>query len=84
MHCGVHYLWFAFVCFLIRSHPPPPGAVPGQQGRFLPPSAPQKRAQRVGGKRIGQPRHPMQTLCDEVRVRVSLRVTELVEPVLVL
>ena len=20
---GVHYLWFAFVCFLIRSHPPP-------------------------------------------------------------
>ena len=21
--CGVHYLWFAFVCFLIRSHPPP-------------------------------------------------------------
>ena len=22
--CGVHYLWFAFVCFLIRSHPPPP------------------------------------------------------------
>ena len=23
--CGVHYLWFAFVCFLIRS-PPPPGS----------------------------------------------------------
>ena len=22
--CGVHCLWFAFVCFLIRSHPPPP------------------------------------------------------------
>ena len=22
--CGVHYLWFAFVCFLIRSHPPWP------------------------------------------------------------
>ena len=22
--CGVHYLWFAFVCFLIRSHPPSP------------------------------------------------------------
>ena len=22
--CGVHYLWFAFVCFLIRSHPPGP------------------------------------------------------------
>ena len=21
--CGVHYLWFAFVCFLIRSHTPP-------------------------------------------------------------
>ena len=20
-YCGVHYLWFAFVCFLIRSHP---------------------------------------------------------------
>ena len=26
--CGVHYLWFAFVCFLIRSpHPPPPEAL---------------------------------------------------------
>ena len=22
--CGVHYLWFAFVCFLIRSRPPSP------------------------------------------------------------
>ena len=22
--CGVHYLWFAFVCFLMRSPPPPP------------------------------------------------------------
>ena len=22
--CGVHYLWFAFVCFVIRSPPPPP------------------------------------------------------------
>ena len=22
--CGVHYLWFAFVCFLIRSPPPSP------------------------------------------------------------
>ena len=21
--CGLHYLWFAFVCFLIRSPPPP-------------------------------------------------------------
>ena len=21
LYCGVHYLWFAFVCFLIRSHP---------------------------------------------------------------
>ena len=20
--CGVHYLWFALVCLLIRSHPP--------------------------------------------------------------
>ena len=28
--CGVHYLWFAFVCFLIRSHPPldPPPPLP--------------------------------------------------------
>ena len=25
--CGVHYLWFAFVCILIRS-PPPPGPPP--------------------------------------------------------
>ena len=23
--CGVHYLWFAFVCSLIRSHPHPRG-----------------------------------------------------------
>ena len=22
--CGVHYLWFAFACYLIRSPPPPP------------------------------------------------------------
>ena len=22
-YCGVHYLWFAFVCFLVRSPPPP-------------------------------------------------------------
>ena len=29
--CGVHYLWFAFVCFLIRSHPPPPSAWPCQR-----------------------------------------------------
>ena len=21
-YCGVHYLWFAFVCFVIGSHPP--------------------------------------------------------------
>ena len=26
--CGVHYLWFAFVCFLIRSHPPMFGPCP--------------------------------------------------------
>ena len=26
--CGVHYLWFAFVCFLIRSHPPSPPPPP--------------------------------------------------------
>ena len=25
--CGVHYLWFAFVCFLIRSPPPPPHGI---------------------------------------------------------
>ena len=24
----VHYLWFAFVCFLIRSHTPPVQATP--------------------------------------------------------
>ena len=47
--------------------PPPPGAVTGQQGESLPPSPPQKRAQRVGGKRVGQPRRPMHTLCDEHR-----------------
>ena len=26
--CGVHYLWFAFVCFLIRSPSPPPQQTP--------------------------------------------------------
>ena len=31
----------------------------------LPPSPSQKRAQRVGGKRTGQPRRPVQTLSDE-------------------
>ena len=46
---------------------PPPGAVTGQQAESLPPSPPQKRAQRAGGKRVGQPRRPMQTLCDEHR-----------------
>ena len=24
-YCGVHYLWFPFVCFLIRSSPPQNG-----------------------------------------------------------
>ena len=46
---------------------PPPGAVTGQQAESLPPSPPQERAQRAGGKRVGQPRRPMQTLCDEHR-----------------
>ena len=46
---------------------PSPGAVTGHQGETLPPSPPQKRAQRAGGKRVGQPRRPMQTLCDEHR-----------------
>ena len=46
---------------------PSPGAVTGRQGESQPPSPPQKRAQRAGGKRVGQPRHPMQTLCDEHR-----------------
>ena len=45
--------------------PSPPGAVAGQPGQLLPTSSPQKRAQRVGGKRTGQPRRPMQTMCDE-------------------
>ena len=26
--CGVHYLWFAFVCFLMRSHRPQPPTCP--------------------------------------------------------
>ena len=45
--------------------PPPQGRC--NQGSFSPPSPSQKRAQQVGGKRIGQPRRPMQTLCDEHR-----------------
>ena len=32
--CGVHYLWFALVCFLIRSHPPSPPS-----NTSLPPSS---------------------------------------------
>ena len=44
--------------------PSPPGAVPGQSRQPLPPSPPHKRAQWVGGKRTGQPRRPMQTLCE--------------------
>ena len=47
--------------------PSPQGAGPGQPRQILPPSPPQKRAQRVGGKRTGQQRRPMQTLCDEHR-----------------
>ena len=50
------------------SPPPSPGAATGHQGESLPPSPPQKRAQRAGGKRVGQPRRrPMQTPCDEHR-----------------
>ena len=45
----------------------PQGAVTGHQGESLPPSPPQKRAQRAGGERVGQARGPMQTLCDEHR-----------------
>ena len=46
--------------------PSPPGALPGQPRQLLPPYPPKdKRAQRVGGKRRGQPRCPMRTLCDE-------------------
>ena len=50
-----------------RGRTPPPRAVTGQQGESLPPSPPQKRAQRAGGTRVGQPRRPMQTLCNEHR-----------------
>ena len=46
---------------------PSPGAVTGRQGESQPPSPPQKRAQRAGEERVGQPRRPMQTLCDEHR-----------------
>ena len=46
---------------------PSPGAVTGRQGESQPPPPSQKRAQRAGGKRVGQPRRPMQTLCDEHR-----------------
>ena len=31
--CGVHYLWFAFVCFLIRSHPPQRTAPPSHRAQ---------------------------------------------------
>ena len=36
--CGVHYLWFAFVCFLIRSHPPIALRCGGRRGRAHEPS----------------------------------------------
>ena len=32
--CGVHYLWFAFVCFLIRSHTPPASPVHGSPEKW--------------------------------------------------
>ena len=35
--CGVHYLWFAFVCFLIRSHPPKTQPPPPFLVALLPP-----------------------------------------------
>ena len=46
--------------------PPPPRAVPGHQGSFSP-LPPTEKAKRVGGKRTGQPRRPIQTPCDEHR-----------------
>ena len=47
--------------------PSPPWAVPGQPGQLLPPCPPQNSAQPVGRTRTGQPRRPMQALCDEHR-----------------
>ena len=59
--CGVHYLWFAFVCFSIRSPPPTPPGVskrwPGADSKnaifsswffcpMSPPSWPDRRANR--------------------------------------
>ena len=35
--CGVHYLWFAFVCFLIRSPPPPRLCLTPSQTSAAPP-----------------------------------------------
>ena len=47
--------------------PPPPRGRAGATRSVSPPLPPKKRAQRVGGKQSGQPRRPMQTLCDEHR-----------------
>ena len=44
---------------------PPSGAPHQQPGGPPPPSPMRPSARRAGGKRAGQPRHPMQTLCDD-------------------
>ena len=49
------------------TYPPPPRGRAGATKAASPSLPPQKSAQRVGGKRTGQPRRPMQTLCDELR-----------------
>ena len=39
--CGVHYLWFAFVCFLIGSHPPTHIVLPSFSFQGVAPPPPQ-------------------------------------------
>ena len=55
--CGVHYLWFAFVCFLIRSHPPPPS----YQVKARPPGGCEGRVRRIKTPAVPAPRRTVQS-----------------------
>ena len=56
--CGVHYLWFAFVCFLIRSHPPPPRTGRSGTPALNPPSRHGGQGGGAGGWENGPPCRP--------------------------
>ena len=49
--CGVHCLWFALVCFLIRSSPPPLPRILSPGGRNKPGLAGWPKGEIIGGGR---------------------------------